>query len=112
MYFDFDYYWRFVGHARSGTTLMHRMMAVDSDKFSYPLYWEMCFPSLLQKKIIRGLGWVDQHWFDGPIKRRLEAWDEKTFGSTRHMHSMSLWNSEEDCFAMTAAFVTQRAEIG
>lgn len=79
-----------VGHARSGTTLMHRLMAADSAKFSYPLYWEMFFPSLLQKKIIRGLGWVDQHWFGGPIKRRLEAWDDKTFGPTRHMHDMSL----------------------
>jgi hypothetical protein len=97
-----------VGHARSGTTLMHRLMSADSDRFSYPLYWEMFFPSLLQKKIIRGLGWIDQHWFGGPVRRRLQAWDEKTFGPYRHMHNMSLWNSEEDCFAMTAAFVTQQ----
>lgn len=97
-----------VGHARSGTTLMHRLMSADGDRFSYFLYWEMFFPSLLQKKLIRALGWVDQHWLGGPIRRRLEAWDDKTFGPYRHMHNMSLWNSEEDCFALQAAFVSQQ----
>ncbi|MCY4426692.1 MAG: sulfotransferase [Halieaceae bacterium] len=97
-----------VGHGRSGTTLMHRLMSADQDKFSYFLYWEMFFPSLLQKKLIRGLGWIDKHWFGGPVKRRLQAWDERTYGAFRHMHDMSLWNAEEDCFAMTASFVTQQ----
>lgn len=97
-----------VGHARSGTTLMHRLMSADGDKFSYFLYWEMFFPSLLQKKVIRGLGWLDEHWLGGPIKRRLVAWDDKMFGPYRHLHNMSLWNSEEDCFALQAAFVSQQ----
>lgn len=97
-----------VGHARSGTTLMHRLMSSDGDKFSYFLYWEMFFPSLLQKKLVRGLGWIDQNCLGGPIKRRLVAWDDKTFGPYRHMHNMSLWNAEEDCFAMQAAFVSQQ----
>lgn len=97
-----------VGHARSGSTLLHRLLAADGDTFSYFLYWETFFPSLLQKKVIRALGWVDQHWFGGPIKRRLQAWDERTFGKHRHIHNMSLWNSEEDQFVMRAAFVTQQ----
>lgn len=97
-----------VGHGRSGTTLLHRLLAADSERFSYPLYWEMFFPSLLEKKIIRGLGWLDHHLLRGACKRKLVAWDDKTFGPYRHMHYMSLWASEEDCFAMTAAFVTQQ----
>ena len=97
-----------VGHARSGTTLAHRLLAADTDTFSYFLYWEMFFPSLLQKKIIRVLGWMDRHWFGGPVRRRLAAWDERTFGKYRHIHNMSLWNSEEDQFVMRAAFVTQQ----
>ena len=35
-----------VGHARSGTTLVHRLLAADGETFSYFLYWEMFFPSL------------------------------------------------------------------
>jgi hypothetical protein len=97
-----------VGHARSGTTLAHRLLSADGGTFSYFLYWETFFPSLLQKKVIRAMGWLDQHWFGGPIKRRLVAWDDRVFGEHRHIHDMSLWNSEEDQFVMRAAFVTQQ----
>lgn len=97
-----------VGHARSGTTLLHRLMSADGDKFSYFLYWETFFPSLLQKKLIRALGWIDLHLFGGRVKRRLQVWDDKTFGPYRHMHNMSLWNSEEDQFAMKSAFISQQ----
>lgn len=96
-----------VGHARSGTTLCHRLLAADGDNFSYFLYWEVLFPSLLQKKIIRGLGKLDRALGE-PCKRRLKIWDDKTFGKFRHIHNMSLWNAEEDQFVMRAAFVTQQ----
>ncbi len=97
-----------VGHARSGTTLAHRLLAADGETFSYFLYWEMFFPSLLQKKIIRALGYVDEKWLGRVANKRLVAWDDKTYGKYRHMHDMSLWNSEEDQFVMRAAFVTQQ----
>lgn len=97
-----------VGHARSGTTLAHRLLAGDGDTFSYFLYWEMFFPSLLQKKIIRWLGVFDERYLDRALNKRLVAWDDRKFGAFRHMHDMSLWNSEEDQFVMRAAFVTQQ----
>lgn len=40
-----------VGHSRSGTTLMHRLMASDHDRFSYFLFWETMFPSITQRKM-------------------------------------------------------------
>ncbi|MEH6551544.1 MAG: sulfotransferase [Pseudomonadales bacterium] len=97
-----------VGHARSGTTLMHRLMAADGDRFSFFLYWEMFFPSLLQKKILKGLGWIDQHWFGSWINGKLKVWDEKTFAPWRHIHEQGLWIPEEDQFVMRGAFVTQQ----
>ena len=97
-----------VGHARSGTTLMHRLLAADGERFSYFLYWETLFPSLLQKKLVRWLGRVDSGLLGGFFHRKLKAWDDKTFGPFRHIHNMSLWTSEEDQFAMRAAFVTQQ----
>ena len=100
-----------VGHARSGTTLAHRLLAADGNTFSYFLYWEMFFPSLLQKKLIRSLGWIDNKCLGDAFHKRLVAWDDKTFGPFRHMHNMSLWNSEEDQFVMRAAFVTQQWSI-
>ncbi len=100
-----------VGHARSGTTLMHRLMSADGERFSYFLYWETFFPSLLQKKCIRGTGWIDKRLLGGVIDRQLKAWDDKTFGPYRHMHNMSLWSAEEDAFAMEAAFASQQLSL-
>lgn len=97
-----------IGHARSGTTLAHRLLAADGETFSYFLYWEMFFPSLLQKKFIRLLGVLDERLLKRRVNKRLVAWDDKTFGPYRHMHDMSLWNSEEDQFVMRAAFLSQQ----
>ncbi len=97
-----------VGHARSGTTLVHRLLAADGETFSYFLYWEMFFPSLLQKRIIQLFGYIDEKCLGRALNKRLVAWDDKTFGPYRHMHNMSLWNSEEDQFVMRGAFVTQQ----
>lgn len=97
-----------VGHQRSGTTLMHRLMSADEQRFSYFLYWEMFFPSLLQKKIVKGIGWLDAKCFNDAINKKLVIWDDKTFGPYRHMHYMSLWAAEEDAFALKPAFVSQQ----
>ncbi len=87
---------------------MHRLMAADGERFSYFYYWETFFPALTQRAIIRGIGWMDRTLFHQAIQKRLEAWDEKTFGPTRHIHNQGLWIPEEDQFVMKAAFVTQQ----
>ena len=84
-----------VGHARSGTTLLHRLMAADETRFSYFLLWEMFFPSLIEKKVLRAVLRV------GAIRRRLEVWDERRFRSSRGMHATGLFEAEEDNFVLT-----------
>ena len=49
-----------VGHARSGTTLTHRLLSQDSGRFSSLMLYEMYFPSLLQKKFIRWVAQIDR----------------------------------------------------
>src|SRR5215203_1053601 len=89
-----------VGHARSGTTLLHRLMSEDQDRFSVFMYYELFFPSLLQKKAIRFLAACDRR-LGGPIERRVRAWEERTFGPMRHIHKMGLTIPEEDDFLLT-----------
>ena len=48
-----------VGHARSGTTLTHRLLSQDSGHFSSLMLHEMS-PSLLQKKFIRWVAKIDR----------------------------------------------------
>jgi omega-hydroxy-beta-dihydromenaquinone-9 sulfotransferase len=92
-----------VGHARSGTTLLHRLMNEDGERFSSFLLYELWFPSLLQKKVIRFLGHCDRRFLNSRIARRIAAWEDRTFGPTRHIHRMSLTAPEEDDFILTAS---------
>jgi hypothetical protein len=87
-----------VGHARSGTTLLHRLMSRDADRFSSFRLYELYFPSLLQKRTIRALAAFDRSLLGGFFGRRVAAWDERRYAATRDMHAMSLTQPEEDDF--------------
>src|SRR3990172_4038999 len=90
-----------VGHARSGTTLMHRLMSKDGERFSFFLLYELFFPSLLQKKMIRFLAACDRRLLGARIENRLKAWEERKFAATQDMHATGLTVPEEDDFIHT-----------
>jgi hypothetical protein len=90
-----------LGHARSGTTLLHRLMSQDAERFSAFRLYELFLPSLLQKRMVRALGALDRRWLGGAIERRVRAWEEGRFGKTRHAHAMSLFEPEEDDGVLT-----------
>lgn len=85
-----------VGHARSGTTLLHRLMGRDQERFSAFMLYELWFPSLLQKKAIRLFASWDRRFLAGALEKRVRAWEERKYGPTRHVHFQSLTESEED----------------
>jgi len=88
-----------VGHARSGTTYLHRMMAKDP-QFSYVLMYEMFFPSLLEKRVLRALFHLDQV-FGGCVRRKLDAIEQRAFAETNDMHKTGFFVPEEDDFLLT-----------
>jgi len=85
-----------VGHARSGTTLLHRLMTGDADRFSWFVLWELYFPSLLQKKAIRAVAAFDRRVLAGRLEARVRQWEEKRYGAMRGVHAMGLSEAEED----------------
>ncbi|WP_183092524.1 sulfotransferase family protein [Nocardioides stalactiti] len=88
-----------IGHARSGTTYQHRLMASDP-QFSYLLMYEMFFPSLIEKRILRGLLAVDEQ-LGGRVRKRIQAAEEKALAETNDMHRTGLFVAEEDEFLLT-----------
>ena len=84
-----------IGHARSGTTLAHRLMCAD-ERMSAFRYWELRLPSLLEKKLVHALAWLDGHVLGRRIERRLAAWEERKFGAVKQIHRMGLNVPEED----------------
>jgi len=89
-----------VGHARSGTTLTHRLMSRDAGRFSSFLLYECYFPSLLEKKLIRFGIDFDRRFLGGFLAKRVAAWEERRYGKSRHMHEMGLMVPEEDDIAL------------
>ena len=85
-----------VGHARSGTTLVHRLMSKDEGRFSSFNLYELYFPSLLQKKVIRAVARIDAQFLGGALQKRVTAWEDKRYASTRDVHNMGLTKPEED----------------
>jgi hypothetical protein len=85
-----------VGHARSGTTLVHRLMSGDADRFSAFVLYELYFPSLLQKKLIRFFAGVDRRYLGGVLEKRVRAWEDRHYAAVRKVHNMGLTEAEED----------------
>ncbi|GAY16820.1 sulfotransferase [Mycobacterium sp. shizuoka-1] len=89
-----------VGHARSGTTYLHRLMAQD-EQFSVVLMYEMFFPSLLEKRLLRLLFRVDETFFSKRLRRKIEAVEERALADTNDMHRTGFFAAEEDDFLLT-----------
>jgi omega-hydroxy-beta-dihydromenaquinone-9 sulfotransferase len=89
-----------VGHARSGTTYLHRLMTKDP-QFSYVLMYEMFFPSLLEKRLWRLMFRLDEIALGKRLRRRADALSDRAFAATDDMHSTGLFAAEEDDFLLT-----------
>ncbi|MDJ0788819.1 MAG: sulfotransferase [Myxococcota bacterium] len=85
-----------LGHARSGTTLVHRLMSEDEARFSAFRLYELYFPSLLQKKAIRFVMRLDARLLGGALERRIRQWEDRHYARTRQVHAMGLTEYEED----------------
>lgn len=94
-----------VGHARSGTTLLHRLMVSDPAYFNFFVLYELLFPSLWQKRILRALGRVDRVLFRSFFEKRLLAAEDDVLEGARDMHHLGLFVPEEDDFVLTASCV-------
>lgn len=93
-----------VGHARSGTTYLHRLMAAD-DRFSTVMLYEMLFPSLLEKRLLRLLFRADQR-FGGRLRRSIDEAEERAFAKTNDMHRTGFFSPEEDDFLLTCSIAS------
>jgi hypothetical protein len=85
-----------IGHARSGTTLLHRLMSRDEGRFSSFVLYELYFPSLLQKKAIRAFAKFDARFLRGVVGRRVARWEERRYAAVRAVHPMGLNQPQED----------------
>jgi len=84
-----------IGNPRSGTTILHRVLACDDDRFVYFRSWEILFPSILQKKVLSGLGRLDRA-VGSPLGRLIERFEASRFEKINRIHEFGLFQPEED----------------
>ena len=85
-----------VGPHRSGTTYLHRLLSRDEAQFFCFRLWEIVFPSILQKKVIRLLGRIDRK-LGGRGEAALQRHEERRLGDYyAKIHKLSFFEPEED----------------
>jgi hypothetical protein len=94
-----------VGNARSGTTFFHRLLCADEERFVYFRSWEILFPSLLQKKLLRGLARAARRAFPRRFAA-LRAWEGRQLPAFKAIHPLGIDKPEEDEFLLMVPFAS------
>ncbi len=84
-----------IGNPRSGTTILHRVMAVDEQRFFCFRTWEIVFPSVLQKKVVSAIGRLDR-LTGNRLRAFLLRAEAKRLEKFQHIHQTGLFLPEED----------------
>ncbi|MDH3588466.1 MAG: sulfotransferase [Gammaproteobacteria bacterium] len=85
------------GAPRSGTTLVHRTLALDRQFTTFSL-WECLFaPSVTQRRFYRLLARLDRR-VGNPLERILRRGETRLLGALDDVHGTSLADAEEDYF--------------
>ena len=93
-----------VGIPRSGTTLLHRVMARDTDRFTSLKLWEILIaPSITERKFWMAINSVDR-FCGGHARRLLVAADGRLFRRLNAIHKMSLFDYDEDELVLGPVF--------
>lgn len=83
-------------NARSGTTLLHRLMALDEDRFAPLKLYETIFPAASLNFFFDWLGEQDRKHLGGRLTRLPDWLDRTFFGGWKDIHPMGLRKHEED----------------
>jgi omega-hydroxy-beta-dihydromenaquinone-9 sulfotransferase len=93
-----------VGNARSGTTLLHRMMAHDEESFTSLATWEILLaPAIIQRKFIWALTAIDRR-IGKPMHFLVDRLERAIPGP--NAHKMGLNEPEEDEYLLAHNFST------
>jgi omega-hydroxy-beta-dihydromenaquinone-9 sulfotransferase len=91
-----------VGVPRSGTTFLHRLLAMDTNRFTTTGLWELVLaPSVTERKILLGLAALDQA-IGGPCAWLVRRIERAAFGHLDAIHNVSLFQAEEDYLGLTS----------
>ena len=83
-----------IGHPRSGTTFLHRLLALDHARFTTAEAWQALFPSIVAQRVIRQA----MAWRGGahPLGRLAADLGDRLFAAAAPFHASGWREPEED----------------
>jgi hypothetical protein len=84
-----------IGNPRSGTTILHRVMARDEERFFCYRFWEIVFPSILQKRFFAIVGRLDR-MLGSRGRAAMERGEAKRLAEFSRAHPTGWFLPEED----------------
>jgi len=94
------------GNARSGTTLLHRVMASDEEHFASMLLYQSVLPRVCVMKLVGALDRLDARLPGRPLRATLRFVNRRVFRAWDGIHEMGFDLSEEDEAIFTLALIT------
>lgn len=85
-----------IGHGRSGTTHLHDLLYRDAERFSCFMMYELFWPALIPKKLIRLFARLDEERLGGFFERRAKARSDARYSKTEDAHHQAANYPEED----------------
>jgi hypothetical protein len=91
------------GNARSGTTMLHRLMSLDEDHFTSMKLYQSIFCRVSLYRGVAALDRLDRRLPGRPLRHLVDLVNRKVFHTWRGIHEMGLDKAEEDeaIFALT-----------
>jgi hypothetical protein len=84
------------GNARSGTTLLHRLMALDEERFSSMKLYQSVFCAVSVRRSVEALDRFDRRVPGRPLRRLVDFINSRAFANWEGIHDMGLDQFEED----------------
>ena len=94
-----------LGHQRSGTTFLHRLLASDKAHARSLLFHEMLLPASSFQRMLDEFGTVDAK-LGGKLRDGFARWQEKKFSPLDHIHRLRFDEVEEDEFVLWTIFAS------
>jgi acyl-CoA synthetase (AMP-forming)/AMP-acid ligase II len=92
-----------LGHQRSGTTFMHRLLSLDEEHARALKFHEMLLPSTFWQRRLGRLVSLDRRMGSG-LAVWFHLWQRETFGRLDGIHRLRFDEIEEDEFVLWTAF--------
>lgn len=85
-----------IASPRSGTTYLHRLIALDEERFTYTKFAHTFFMSTTFVMMYKAARWIDRRLLRRLISRTFDRIDSKLWGGWDNIHALGFNKAEED----------------